>query len=119
MIKKTELHKGNFYFQISFTSPTSCIPLIRTFFYLGKNIFQKRKKRTEDEYYFQDAESYESKGSILDKGYDPQKNFILPLKEKHLVMIFDLGGLTAELQELKLKIPRMKNFKGKTIYIPY
>jgi len=119
VVKKTQLKERDFYFQVYFNSPVSCVPSIRTIFYLGINIFDKKKRRIENEYYFQDAESYETKGSILERRYNPQKDFILPLQEKHLVMIFGLAGLIKELQQLKIKIPRMKSFKGKTMFISY
>lgn len=114
MIEKGKLVNGNFYFQVYNNTIKSYVPEIRTFFYLGVNIYNHRKQKCEDKYYFQDAESFEKKGNILEKGKHLDFNMFY-LKEKHLVTMFDIDGLIAELNEIK----KMKDFKGETIFIPY
>lgn len=120
MVEVDKFIVGNFYFDLHYNSPRSHVPEIWTLFYLGTNIYddKNKKKKHKEEYYFQDAESYEQKGSILEKG-NYKDCFIYALKEDQLTMIFDLNGLIVQLDELKHKIPKLKKSKGETIYIPY
>jgi len=118
MVEKDKLIKNNFYFQIFYHSPINSIPEIKTFFYLGANIYNHGKRKFKDEYYFQDAESYIKHGNILEKGDDPHA-MVFFINENQLVMMFDINGLIIRLKELKEEIPKMKNFKGKTYYTPY
>jgi hypothetical protein len=117
MVKKEELRIGNFYFHIIFLSPRNLIPYIKTYIYIGRNLFKHAKQNIDDEYYFQDAESYQKVGSFVEnKDYEACE--ITYFTEDRLESnVYDLNKLIIRLDKLKYEIDDIKNFKGNTYYM--
>lgn len=85
------------YFRVLYASESMIVPDIDTYFYLGKNINNNEK---EDTYYFQDSYSYQTKGSILEKGHNEDCT-LLDMKTNSLHLMQDFDELIVTLNSLK------------------
>ena len=112
-MEEKELTKEGVYFKFYFITPSSVIPEIQTFIYLGENIYKEKglKKR---QFYFQDAVSYQMKGSVLRRG-SPKDSRILMLNEDQLHLIHDLNKLIDRLERLKGEVKK----GGKSFFVDY
>lgn len=101
MIRSDELVQGQHYFFVLYYDENGTIPMIRTFIYIGKNIFGGHDKgESEDEWYFQDPDSYLQYGSLvsLSKAVIEKVNPTFDaLDEGSLHAVYDLNGLIHEL----------------------
>ncbi|RJP20811.1 MAG: hypothetical protein C4520_10680 [Candidatus Abyssobacteria bacterium SURF_5] len=98
MIDPEKLVPGKCYFHFAFCHPKLDIPRITTLIYVGKNLFPQ--EASEDEWYFQDPESYLEHGSFINFKKKIEHERLLLTKDS-LVAIYDLKGLIDQLKELK------------------
>jgi len=100
MIKPGDLKVNKFYFHLYYLTDKTKVPEIRTYFYLGKNLYEKESENKE-EYYFQESESYQRLGSaLIKKNFSKSKIILLP-NEKSLFSWYDLQGLLEKLQSFE------------------
>jgi len=78
--------------------------MIKTLIYIAKNIYI-REEPAEDEWYFQDPESYLEHGSFLHFSKEIEHEKLLVTKDS-LVPLFDLAGLIEKLREIKERNPK-------------
>ncbi len=86
-----DLKEGACYFLLLFYPSENEIPMIKTYIYLGKNIFGRES--SEDEWYFQYPRSYLEGSSDLGEGF--------LASEERLSSIYDLKGLIERLSKIK------------------
>ncbi len=99
MIDPNELIEGEYYFLLVFYKAKIRIPKIRTYIYIGKNVYGK-DKAPSDEWYFQDPQSYLKHGSFLTFTKEVEHDRFL-VTEDMLPIIYDLSGLIEELDEFQ------------------
>jgi len=97
MINNNKFKIGEYYFLLTEYPVDIEIPEIKTYIYIGKNIYES-DQASEDEYYFQDPQDYFSGSSSLSNG--------LIVGEESIDIISDLTELISKLQkinELRIK----------------
>lgn len=99
MISPDRLVHGKCYFLLMFAHPRIEIPVIKTLIYIGKNVYPPETP-SEDEYYFQDPESYLEHGSFLNLSKETEYKTLLVTKDS-LFTMYDLKGLIGTLSEIK------------------
>jgi hypothetical protein len=75
-------------------------PIIGTYFFMGKNLVGRKRKRAEGLWYFQDVESYLEHGSFLQMPEGIERK-VVTLHEDSLGVVYDIGGLVACLKKVK------------------
>ncbi len=100
MIKPEDLIEGQCYFLLLFYHPKIEIPMIKTFVYVGKNLYPVRKKKPEDEWYFQDPKSYLERGSFAQLSKKVKHEKFLANKDA-LFQMYDINGLIERLTKIR------------------
>lgn len=91
---------GQYYFLLFFYHPKVNIPVIKSFIYMGKNLYKKKEDLSKDEWFFQDAKSYLQHGSFLDLPNKIERELLIA-EEDILSRMYDMDGLIDALQKLK------------------
>lgn len=102
-MEAAKLKENQVYFRCSYHSPDMLVPEILTYFYIGKNLLNRERPGGADDHYFQESESYRTKGNFAitkDKSQGPR---LLCVGDKHLGTICDLPELIRRLQELLVR----------------
>lgn len=99
MIDADKLVVEECYFLLFFYHPKINIPVIKTYIYMGKDLYKDRK-HSKNGWFFQDAKSYVKHGSFLKL---PQKieRELLIIDEDILSRMYDINGLIEALIKLK------------------
>ena len=100
MIKPEDLVEGQCYFLLFFYHPKNEIPMIKTFIYVGKNLYASGKKNPEDEWYFQDPKSYLERGSFVQLSKKIKHEKFLANKDT-LFQMYDINGLIERLARVR------------------
>ena len=98
MVNPNDLVPGQCYYHLFFYHPRKIVVGINTLFFVGKNLFDE--ERSEDEWYFQDPESYLEHGSFMDFPEKIEHETLL-FNEDALRFIYDLDGLIEEMKKIK------------------
>jgi|WetSurMetagenome_2_1015567.scaffolds.fasta_scaffold35037_3 hypothetical protein len=99
-MKPNELKTGHVYFSCGWSNPKYPVPMIRTYIYIGKNLYDDGKDKSQDEYIFQSPIKYfeEEILSMLPADekevYEgPEETTELIVPENSLTVIKDINGL--------------------------
>jgi predicted RNA-binding protein with PUA-like domain len=98
LIKPDDLTTGDYYFLLLFYHPKYEIPMIKTFIYVGKNLYYEGTHK-EDEFYFQDPRSYLEHGSFdaFDTEIEHETFFA---NHDVLLQMYDIHGLIERLAKI-------------------
>lgn len=99
MVDADELKKGQFYFLLLFYPSKIEIPYIKTYMYIGKNLYNDRES-SGHEWYFQDPRSYLEHGSFLQFSEEIEHEKFLANKDV-LFQMYDLKGLVERLSKIE------------------
>lgn len=102
-----QLVAGRTYFLVLFYDESLLIPRIRTLVYIGKNVLGLPKNRKDDEWLFQDPESYLRYGSVLNmkstgEEREARKRSLI-VDKGTLSSVYDIPGLIDMLADLRSK----------------
>ncbi len=100
MIDINKLIQGERYFLMSFYDRNLKIPKIKTFIYVGKNLYSDRDESKGDEWFFQDPESYISHGIFLQFPEGTKRN-ILIANSDIVPHLYDVRGLIITLEKVE------------------
>ena len=99
MVYANELKEGDYYFLLLFYPAKSEIPMIKTFIYVGKNLYAGEES-SGDDWYFQEPRSYLEHGSLLQLKNDIKPEVFLA-NEDALSQMYDINGLIERLKKIK------------------
>jgi len=99
-MKPNELIEEQNYFFLKYYDKKSKIPKINTVIFVGKNVLTEKKYSKNDEWYFQDVESYLEYGSFLHMS-GIEKREVFALEKKDLSSIYDLSMLIDVLKRIE------------------
>ena len=99
MVNPEKLIEGNVYFLVEYFDNKLSIPDIETYIYIGKNVLSTDAASDEENWYFQDPESYLQKGPFV-RSKDRTGIDILRADEVTLETMHDLNGMIVALSEI-------------------
>jgi hypothetical protein len=95
-----ELKIGRVYFSCGWSNPRYPVPVIRTYVYIGKNLYEDREDKSKDEYIFQSPIKYFEKEIIQGLPEEERTEYERPdeptaiiVQEDSLAAINDIDGL--------------------------
>jgi len=114
-MKSNELKIGHVYFSCAWSNPKHPVPVIRTYVYIGKNLYEDREDKSQDEYIFESPIKFFEK-EILNglsenekEEYEgPEEATQMVIPEDSLDIIKDIDGLIAFL-EISKKEPNARD----------
>ncbi len=98
-MEPNELKIGHVYFSCGWSNPKYPVPVIRTYVYIGKNLYEDREDQSKDEYIFQSPIKYfeeeiirlsEEEKAEYERPEEPTE---LIVQENSLGVIKDIDGL--------------------------
>lgn len=100
MVDVTKLVHGERYFLLMFCDYELKIPKIKTFIYVGNNLYSDRDKSKGDEWFFQDPESYLVHGIFMELP-DRIEREVLIANSDIVAHIYDIRGLINALEKVE------------------
>jgi len=107
-MKSSELKIGRVYFSCAWYAAKYPVPDIRTYVYIGKNIYEDREDKSQDEHVFEEPRKYFEKEILNGLSEDEKKEYETPeepyrmtIPEDSLEIIKDIDGLLDFLKRSK------------------
>lgn len=107
MVEKNKLIIGNYYYTALYYSEKHKISDIKTYVYIGKNMFTNVAAPDSDSYAFQEAKSYHKNGPYTPNGKVSLKKIFVTDADS-LPIVLDLDGLIAHLTALRERLAKAK-----------